>query len=169
MPTKVIIPTALRQYADGKDTVEISATNVREALEQLSAQYPALKKNLYTEDGQLRSFINIYKGDEDIRHLQNLDTALQDGDEIMIVPSIAGGAMFGTMEVESSIELSHEEIKRYARHLIIPEFGIEGQKKLKRARVLMIGAGGLGSPFAMYLAAAGIGHLGIVDYDTVDF
>jgi len=86
MPTKVIIPTALRQYADGKDTVEISATNVREALEQLSAQYPALKKNLYTEDGQLRSFINIYKGDEDIRHLQNLDTALQDGDEIMIVP-----------------------------------------------------------------------------------
>lgn len=77
--------------------------------------------------------------------------------------------MFGTMEVESSIELSHEEIKRYARHLIIPEFGIEGQKKLKRARVLMIGAGGLGSPFAMYLAAAGIGHLGIVDYDTVDF
>ncbi len=169
MPTKVIIPTALRQYANGQDTVEISAASVREALEQLSAQYPALKKNLYTEDGQLRSFINIYKGDEDIRHLQHLDTALKDGDEIMIVPSIAGGATLGEMEVESSTELSHEEIKRYARHLIIPEFGIEGQKKLKRARVLMIGAGGLGSPFAMYLAAAGIGHLGIVDYDMVDF
>ncbi|PIO48511.1 MAG: molybdenum cofactor biosynthesis protein MoeB [[Chlorobium] sp. 445] len=169
MPTKVIIPTALRQYAEGHDTVEVSASNVKEALEQLSARYPALKKNLYTEDGALRSFINIYKGDEDIRSLQNLQTAISDGDELIIVPSIAGGAMIGEMEVESSVELSNDEIKRYARHLIIPEFGVEGQKKLKRASVLMVGAGGLGSPFAMYLAAAGIGRLGIVDYDTVDF
>ncbi|MCS7014413.1 MAG: molybdopterin-synthase adenylyltransferase MoeB [Chloroherpetonaceae bacterium] len=169
MPAKIIIPTALRQYADGKDTVEVSASSVGDALAQLSQRYPALRKNLYTEDGKLRTFINIYKGDENIRNLQNLDTALSDGDELMIVPSIAGGALFGEMEVESSVELSNEEIKRYARHLIIPEFGMAGQKKLKQARVLMIGAGGLGSPFAMYMAAAGIGHLGIVDYDVVDF
>ncbi len=67
-----------------------------------------------------------------------------------------------------SIELSHEEIRRYSRHLIMPEVALEGQKKLKAARVLLIGTGGLGSPLGLYLAAAGIGHIGLVDYDTVD-
>ncbi len=67
------------------------------------------------------------------------------------------------------IELSHEEILRYSRHLLMPEVGLEGQKRLKAASVLIIGTGGLGSPVAMYLAAAGVGRLGLVDYDTVDF
>ncbi len=67
-----------------------------------------------------------------------------------------------------SIELSHEEIRRYSRHLIMPEVALEGKKKLKAARVLLIGTGGLGSPLGLYLAAAGIGHIGLVDYDTVD-
>src|SRR5690242_4823899 len=66
-------------------------------------------------------------------------------------------------------ELSNEEILRYSRHLIMPEVGMEGQLKLKRAKVLCIGAGGLGSPLALYLAAAGVGRLGIVDFDVVDF
>jgi adenylyltransferase/sulfurtransferase len=66
-------------------------------------------------------------------------------------------------------ELSHEEIKRYSRHLLIPEVGLEGQKKLKSSSVLVIGTGGLGSPVAMYLAAAGIGRIGLVDYDVVDY
>lgn len=68
----------------------------------------------------------------------------------------------------TDVELSHEEIKRYSRHLIMPEVGIEGQKKLKAAKILLVGTGGLGSPTAMYLAAAGIGTLGLVDYDVVD-
>ncbi len=67
------------------------------------------------------------------------------------------------------MELNNEEIRRYSRHLILPEVGLAGQKKIKAASVLCIGAGGLGSPIAMYLAAAGIGRLGIVDFDTVDF
>ncbi|MCA9897168.1 MAG: ThiF family adenylyltransferase, partial [Anaerolineales bacterium] len=67
------------------------------------------------------------------------------------------------------MELSHEEVQRYSRHLIMPEVGMEGQKKLKAASVLLIGAGGLGSPLAMYLAAAGIGRIGLVDYDVVDY
>lgn len=67
------------------------------------------------------------------------------------------------------VELSHEEIQRYSRHLIMPEVGMTGQKKLKQASVLLIGAGGLGSPLAMYLAAAGIGRIGLVDYDVVDY
>ena len=67
------------------------------------------------------------------------------------------------------MELNNEEIRRYSRHLILPEVGLAGQKKIKGTSVLCIGAGGLGSPIAMYLAAAGIGRLGIVDFDTVDF
>ena len=67
-----------------------------------------------------------------------------------------------------STELSHEEILRYSRHLLIPEVGLEGQKKLKASSALIIGTGGLGSPVALYLAAAGIGRLGLVDFDTVD-
>ena len=66
-------------------------------------------------------------------------------------------------------ELSNEEINRYSRHLIMPEVGMAGQKKLKAASVLLIGAGGLGSPLGMYLAAAGVGRIGLVDYDVVDY
>ncbi len=69
----------------------------------------------------------------------------------------------------AEVSLSHEEIRRYSRHLIMPEVGMSGQKKLKAASVLLIGAGGLGSPLAMYLAAAGVGRIGLVDYDTVDY
>src|SRR5580692_11763816 len=65
-------------------------------------------------------------------------------------------------------KLSREEVLRYSRHLIMPEVGMDGQLKLKQARVLMIGAGGLGAPLGLYLAAAGVGHLGIVDFDVVD-
>ncbi|MCB8985767.1 MAG: molybdopterin-synthase adenylyltransferase MoeB [Ardenticatenaceae bacterium] len=72
-------------------------------------------------------------------------------------------------EALADVELSHEEVQRYSRHLIMPEVGMAGQKKLKAASVLLIGAGGLGSPLAMYLAAAGIGRLGLVDYDVVDY
>ncbi len=68
-----------------------------------------------------------------------------------------------------NIELTHEEIQRYSRHLIMPEVGLSGQKKLKAASVLLIGTGGLGSPLGMYLAAAGIGRIGLADYDIVDF
>ncbi|MCL4806144.1 MAG: ThiF family adenylyltransferase, partial [Anaerolineae bacterium] len=64
--------------------------------------------------------------------------------------------------------LSHEEVRRYSRHLIMPEVGVAGQERLKAAGVLLIGAGGLGSPAAMYLTAAGVGRIGLVDYDTVD-
>src|SRR5207248_2525870 len=64
--------------------------------------------------------------------------------------------------------LSNEEIRRYSRHLIMPEVGMEGQRRLKEGSVLLIGAGGLGSPLALYLAAAGVGHIGLVDFDVVD-
>src|SRR5258707_8913200 len=78
--------------------------------------------------------------------------------------------MATTIEVKpETATLSNDEILRYARHLIMPEVGMEGQQKLKAARVLCIGAGGLGSPLVLYLTAAGVGTLGIVDFDVVDF
>ena len=70
---------------------------------------------------------------------------------------------------KQEVKLSKEEILRYSRHLIMPEVGLDGQLKLRQAKVLMIGTGGLGAPLGLYLAAAGVGHLGLVDFDVVDF
>src|ERR1051325_171351 len=71
--------------------------------------------------------------------------------------------------MQSLPKLSQDEIKRYSRHLILPEVGLEGQQRFKNAKVLLIGSGGLGSPLGLYLAAAGVGTIGMVDFDVVDF
>jgi molybdopterin/thiamine biosynthesis adenylyltransferase/rhodanese-related sulfurtransferase/molybdopterin converting factor small subunit len=163
---KILIPTALRQFTDQKDSVEVSGSNVSEALSQLTVQYPNLKKNLFNDQGKLRSFVNVYVNDEDIRYLDKTDTKLQGTETLSIVPSIAGGAI-GLAEADTAT-LTNEEIARYSRHLILPEVGMEGQQKLKQSKVAMIGAGGLGAPVGLYLAAAGIGRVGIVDFDVVD-
>jgi molybdopterin/thiamine biosynthesis adenylyltransferase/rhodanese-related sulfurtransferase/molybdopterin converting factor small subunit len=163
--TKVHIPTPLRPFTDKLDTVEIDGANIGELLQNLTTRYGGLKQHLYAADGKLRSFVNIYVNDDDIRYLQKDQTPLKTGDTVSIIPSVAGGAPV----TEALPELSGDEIKRYSRHLIMPEVGVEGQRKLKAAKVLCIGAGGLGSPAAMYLAAAGVGTLGIVDFDVVDF
>jgi adenylyltransferase/sulfurtransferase len=91
MPVKVIIPTPLRQYTGKKDAVEVEAKTVAEALAQLTTQYSDVRKHLFTEEGKLRSFVNIYINDEDIRYLKKEHTPLHDNDVISIVPSIAGG------------------------------------------------------------------------------
>ena len=88
---KIFIPTPLRQYAGKKDAVEVRAATVGDALAELTSTHPDLKRHLYTEDGKLRAFVNVYLNDEDIRFLKNLETPLKDGDEISIVPAIAGG------------------------------------------------------------------------------
>ena len=164
MPVKVLIPTPLRPYADHQDAVELEGANVGELLDNLASRYGELRKHLFDEAGQLRSFVNVYVNEDDIRSLSRTDTAVQETDVVSIVPSIAGGSP----AVADEVSFSHEEVQRYSRHLIMPEVGMEGQAKLKKASVLMVGAGGLGAPLGMYLAAAGIGRLGIVDFDVVD-
>jgi adenylyltransferase/sulfurtransferase len=169
MPVTISIPTALRQYAGGTSELKVEAGSVGEALERLTETHAELRKHLYNDQNALRNFVNVYLNDEDIRHAEGPQTPVKDGDTIMIVPSIAGGV--ATTEEELGVELpslSNEEIARYSRHLIMPEVGMEGQRRLKAASVLMIGTGGLGAPLGMYLAAAGIGRLGIVDFDVVD-
>jgi adenylyltransferase/sulfurtransferase len=163
---KVLIPTALRQFAEKQSATEVSGSTVGEVLETLTRRHDELRRHLYNDEGRLRSFVNVYVNDEDIRYLQKDATPVADGDTISIVPSIAGGST--AVEPETAA-LSKEEILRYSRHLIIPEVGMEGQLKLKQAKVLLVGAGGLGAPLGLYLAAAGVGRIGLVDFDVVDF
>src|SRR5215216_2707889 len=171
MPNTIHIPTPLRPFTDKKESVEVSGATVGELLKDLTTRHDGLKKHLYTDEGRLRNFVNVYLNDEDIRYLQKEQTPVKPGDSLSIVPSVAGGAPTSAeAPVEAELPtLSQDEIKRYSRHLIMPEVGIDGQRRLKAGSVLCIGAGGLGSPAAMYLAAAGIGRVGIVDFDVVDF
>jgi adenylyltransferase/sulfurtransferase len=90
--SKIHIPTPLRQYVGKQSTVEVNGKTVAEAMSALVAQHPDLRRHLYTEDGRLRAFVNLYVNDEDIRYLQKEATAVKESDNISIVPSIAGGA-----------------------------------------------------------------------------
>jgi adenylyltransferase/sulfurtransferase len=180
MATKILIPTPLRPYTDKKDAVEAEGATVGELLVDLTTKHTGLKAHLYNEQGKLRSFVNVYVNDEDIRYLQKEQTTVKPGDTLSIIPSVAGGApattevnapaaTAGPAAADALPQLTNDEIKRYSRHLIMPEVGVDGQRRLKAGSVLCIGAGGLGSPAAMYLAAAGVGTIGIVDFDVVDF
>ena len=169
-PVKIVIPTALRQYTNNADVVEVEAKNVREALGSLVGRYDPLRRHLYADDGHLRNFVNIYVNEEDVRYLQNDATPLKNGDTVSIVPSIAGGSssLMERLAAKRKDVLAPGEIKRYSRHLILPEVGLAGQLKLKQSSALIIGAGGLGVPLTQYLSAAGVGRLGIVDFDVID-
>jgi len=108
--TKVHIPTPLRQYAGKQATVQVDGATVADALTSLISQHPDLRRHLYTDDGKLRAFVNVYLNDEDIRYLEKEATPVRDSDTISIVPSIAGGC--GTTELPS-----HElKISVTARH-----------------------------------------------------
>lgn len=91
MAVKINIPGALRTYTNNQTSVEIAGSNVNELLEGLISAHPDLKKHLFQQDGRLRSFVNLFVNDEDIRHLNNLETEVKDSDDVQIIPSIAGG------------------------------------------------------------------------------
>jgi adenylyltransferase/sulfurtransferase len=139
MANTIHIPTPLRPFTDKKESVEVTGKTVGELLADLTTRHEGLRKHLYTDEGRLRNFVNVYLNDEDIRYLQKEQTPVKAGDSLSIVPSVAGGASTAT---DVQPELSQDEIKRYSRHLIMPEVGIDGQRKLKASSVLCIGAGG---------------------------
>jgi adenylyltransferase/sulfurtransferase len=184
MPVRILIPTPLRPFTNAQSAVTAEGDTVGDALKSLTTEFGDLRNHLYGADGRLRSFVNVYLNDDDIRYLKREQTPLSPGDTISIIPSVAGGsgavlgAGVGSDPCTSGsdpntadptlLPLTHEEVQRYSRHLIIPEVGVEGQQRLKKARVVCVGAGGLGSPSALYLAAAGVGTLGLVDFDVVD-
>lgn len=182
----VQIPVPLRPFAGGQAEVAVPGQTAGQALAALTARHPDLRRHLFTEQGSLRNFVNVFVGDENIHDRQGLETPVREGQSLALVPAIAGGAVKadapGAAHVRntrnsppsvardvSDVALSQGEILRYSRHLIMPEVGLAGQKRLKASRVLLIGSGGLGSPLGMYLAAAGVGTLGLVDFDVVDY
>ena len=191
MKVNVRLPSALRQYAGGQQSVSLKGNTVGEILKALTDRHAPLKRHLLDEKGSLRSFVSIFLNDESIHQLQGEETAVNDGDTVLIVPAIAGGKPMvadsrivgariagspaaqartgkaGAAEHKTT-ELSRKEMQRYSRHLLMPEVALTGQRKLKEAKVLVVGTGGLGAPLGLYLTAAGIGKLGLVDFDTVD-
>ena len=180
----VQIPVPLRPFAGGQPEVTLEGRTVGQVLEALAGRYPDLRRQLFTEQGRLRNYVNVFVGEENIQDGQGLDTPVRDGQSLALVPAIAGGGVDLASAARAQlgangkptvardvgdVTLSQGEILRYSRHLIMPEVAMIGQKRLKAARVLCIGAGGLGSPLGMYLAAAGVGTLGLVDFDVVDY
>lgn len=91
MPVTVRIPTALRQYAGQEARTPVEAKSVADALAALVARHPALRTHLFEDAGRLRSFVNVFLGERDVRELEGLDTPVRDGDTLLIVPSVAGG------------------------------------------------------------------------------
>jgi sulfur-carrier protein adenylyltransferase/sulfurtransferase len=170
---KVLIPTALKQYTkDSKTQITVKANTVSEALSTLLDENKRLAKQIVDDDGNLRNFVNIFLNSEDVRFLSGQSTPVSDSDTIRIVPAIAGGSQGLKPAIqdlnERRVTIGPREYRRYGRHLIIPEVGMEGQRKLKAGRVLIIGTGGLGSPSSLYLAAAGVGTIGLMDFDVID-
>ena len=161
MSSKLRIPSPLRRFTNGQSELEVNGNNVREVLDQLFDAHPDIKNHLVEDDGRLRNFVNIFINGEDIRQKGGMDAEVKSESDIRIIPSIAGG-------LPSNKVLTPKEFVRYSRHLSLPEVGIEGQRKIKAAKVLVVGVGGLGCPVSLYLAAAGVGTIGMVDYDVVD-
>lgn len=114
---------------------------------------------IFDEANEIPGHVNIYVNNQEIHSLQGKETPVHDGDEMAVIPAIAGG------QVKA---LTPEQVNRYSRHIIMPQVGPAGQRKLMESKVLIVGAGGLGGPAALYLALAGIGTIGIVDFDVVD-
>jgi len=94
MGVLIEIPSALKQYVNNQDEVEVDGSSVEEALDSLCAQFSELKSNLFDENGIVRNFINVYLNDDDIRYADGMNSAVKDGDSIQIVPSVAGGSVY---------------------------------------------------------------------------
>ena len=89
--TTIKIPTSLRSYTSGQTEIAVQGQTVGQVMDHLTAQYPAMRPHLFTEEGKLRSFVNLFLNDKDVRHLQGVDTPVAENDRVVLIPSIAGG------------------------------------------------------------------------------
>jgi adenylyltransferase/sulfurtransferase len=149
--------------------IEVEAGTVAELLDNLDRQFPGVHDLIYDGAHNLPTHINIYVNNQEISALNGDQTTLKAGDQVAIIPAIAGGADGNnTTSAAQGGALTAEQVNRYSRHIIMPQVGPVGQRKIMGAKVLIVGAGGLGSPVALYLALAGVGTIGLVDFDVVD-
>ncbi len=152
------IPSVLNQGGGEKKT-EISADSLQDAFAKISEiMGDDFKRRVLESDGTPRSLINTYINGKNAKFSDGMDTLLNDGDEVYILPAVAGG----------SDELSKKELDRFSRQIMLEEIGYQGQLKLKNAKVCVVGTGGLGNPITTRLAAMGVGTLRIVDRDVIE-
>jgi sulfur-carrier protein adenylyltransferase/sulfurtransferase len=161
MSIEVRIPAPFRRLTGNRAHVKGSGATIDQLLAGLETQFPGFQGMLFDGQGRIPPHIKIYVNGQEMNALDGLNTQLKDGDQIAIIPATAGGTT-------GRGELTPEQRERYARHLVLPGWGDEGQRKLAAARVLVVGAGGLGSPVLLYLAGTGVGTLGIVEFDNVE-
>ena len=154
---KFTIPSVLNK-GGGEKKVDVSATTLNEAFNKISEQLgDEFRRRVLNPDGTPRSLINIYVNGKNMRFSGGMETALKDGDEIYILPAVAGGS-----------ELSSRDLERYSRQVMLEEIGYEGQLRLRKKKACVVGVGGLGNPIVSRLAAMGVGKLRIVDRDVVE-
>lgn len=154
---KFTIPSVLNK-GGGEKKVDVSATTLSEAFNRISEQLgDEFKRRVLNPDGTPRSLINIYVNGKNMRFSGGMETSLKDGDEIYILPAVAGGS-----------ELSSKDLERYSRQVMLEEIGYEGQLKLRNKKACVVGVGGLGNPIVSRLVAMGVGKIRIVDRDVVE-
>ncbi len=151
------VPSVLNQ-GGGEKKVEISAGTLTEAFSQISENMgDDFKRRVLNDDGTPRSLINIYINGKNAKFSSGMETTLKNGDDIYILPAVAGGS-----------ELSSEDLDRYSRQVMLEEIGYQGQLKLRDAKVCVVGVGGLGNPITTRLVAMGVGTTRIVDRDVIE-
>jgi len=165
MSVTIYIPTPFRSMTGNRENIVVEGTTVAEVLDDLDRKFPGVHDLIYSSAHEIPAHINIYVNNQEISMLSGDETPVSEGDQVAIIPAIAGGAEDGSAP---SIALKPEQVMRYSRHIIMPQVGSAGQRKILASKVLIVGAGGLGSPVAVYLALAGVGTIGLVDFDVVD-
>ena len=159
------IPSVLNGGA-GEKKINLDVDTLNDVFAKISETMgDDFKRRVLNDDGTPRSLINIYINGKNAKFSSGLDTALSDGDEINILPAVAGGSSEAGGEVS---DLSEKELDRYSRQVMLEEIGYQGQLKLKQAKVCVVGVGGLGNPITTRLAAMGVGKIRIVDRDVIE-
>src|SRR5512135_2475334 len=134
MAVTVYIPTPYRQYTQNAARVEACGGDVRSLVRELEERYPGLRQRLVGPDGGLYRHVNIYVNDQLVEDLQGVRTPLRDGDQVAVIPAMMGGLD----QTGAGLTLTEEQIRRYSRHILMPEVGGRGQRKLLNSKVLLI-------------------------------
>ena len=159
------IPSVLNA-GSGEKKIDVEANKLQDAFEKIAnTMGDDFKRRVLNDDGTPRSLINIYINGKNAKFSSGLETQLNDGDEVYILPAVAGGSSGTGGEVS---DLSEKELDRYSRQVMLQEIGYQGQLKLKQSRVCVVGVGGLGNPITTRLAAMGVGKIRIVDRDVIE-